>query len=206
MNDEQISAATVRIPELGGQGVLVADDLILTAAHCVALEMDVVAFAMDDHFSIGVETASGEAFNLSPIFLDPTADLAVLAVTEYTDEKFWDFTSETAAVPLSEIAPPVFEGFPIRIRSHKQTWITGTGQFCNEHRHSIYMKTAQGVECGTSGGPIVDASGRLVSVMSHSQSESRRSEGEIPGAAPFVSRCLPVWIRERIKSSENTLD
>jgi len=32
---ERIEAATVRLPDKGGQGVLIPGNLILTAAHCI---------------------------------------------------------------------------------------------------------------------------------------------------------------------------
>ena len=198
MTDDKIIAATVRLPDLDGQGVLIPGGLIATAAHCVSLEIDVVGASTGDAHPITIETESGDTFELAVLFIDPIADLAVLDKDQETGEEFYAFIENTNPIPMSAIDPPPFEKFPVRIRSHERLWVTGEAQCCNQHRAKVCFETIGSVKCGTSGGPIVDASGMLVSVVSHGMDRG----DQFVGMAPFVRRSLPMWLLERIASGE----
>jgi hypothetical protein len=70
-----------------------------------------------------------------------------------------------------------------------------------EHGDSVFMRFDEPIHGGTSGGPVIDENGFLVSVISWS-SEGRDTHGSVP--RPQLA--LPVWIVKRIMESPRWRD
>jgi hypothetical protein len=197
MTEEEIKAATVRFTKMGGQGVLIPNRLILTAAHCIEWSGD-GRMVMGDDIIEEIETKDGRTLRVTATTVDPVSDIAAMCGLDnqacYNDsERFDEFCDDTAAIPLSTTRPELFAEFPIRILTHKCEWICGTGQFCNETGSSMFIKAKAQIEGGTSGGPVVDAAGNLIGVISFA-SETIPKRTECDGSIAFACRALPVWL------------
>ncbi len=84
---QRIAAATVRLPELGGQGVLIPGGFILTAAHCIEWT-ETGAMVLGDYFFHKVETSDGKEFRGAVCAVEPVADIAV--ITEPDGQVLYD--------------------------------------------------------------------------------------------------------------------
>jgi len=86
----------------------------------------------------------------------------------------------------------------IHIYSHKGKWIHGvatSGARNNDPNLSVRME--EDIEAGTSGGPIVDDNGELVSVVSMASGHPQRGFKE--GHSSVLNVTLPLWILRRIR-------
>ena len=100
-----VEAATVRLPEAGGQGVLVPNGYVLTAAHCVTWNPE-GGMALGDFHLERFETRTGAQFMGSICAVEAVADIAALnAPDSQTFSKWADafesFCEATSPVPLS---------------------------------------------------------------------------------------------------------
>ena len=203
MSEEKIAAATVHFPKVGGQGVLIPSGMILTAAHCIA-------WAGDGRMVVGgdiieeIETKDGQKLRSTALFVDPVADIAVLCGLDeqsfYKEsEAFDEFCDATEPLSLSEAKAETFEKFPIRVLSHRGHFLSGEAMFCNPKRSSVWIETHGDIEAGTSGGPVVDESGKLIGVVSHAcHTEPPRAICD--GSIAFALRCLPIWLIEELRT------
>src|SRR5262245_62003024 len=73
----RVAAATVWLPKMRGQGVLVPGGFILTAAHCIEWSRE-GRMALGEHFTERVETADGRKFVAAVVAAEPVSDIAVL--------------------------------------------------------------------------------------------------------------------------------
>src|SRR5579862_4192191 len=76
-NCRRVEAATVRLPEKGGCGVLVPGGFILTATHCIEWS-GTGGMVLGDVYPTSIETASGAKFRVDVAACEPVADIAVL--------------------------------------------------------------------------------------------------------------------------------
>ncbi len=100
----RVAAATVLLPEKGGQGVLVSGGFILTAAHCVDWDFEDELGMMDHHVE-RVDTRDGLSLKVGPCSVDPLTDIAALGALdgeEFYEESqaFEHFCDNTPCVPL----------------------------------------------------------------------------------------------------------
>jgi hypothetical protein len=212
VNKARAEKATVRLLRPGkrgkrgadvpvGQGVLVPGGFIITAAHCIDWDAK-GAMVLGDHFFEMIKASNGTTYKVSPYAVEPVHDIAALGAVdgqELFDEcrDFEEFCEVTEAVPVStddfEERVPV----PVHVLTHAGAWIAGRA--C---RHSVLPGGLDGsvavefdgaIECGTSGGPVVDENGLLVGVISNF------SEGpNLCGSLPRPHLALPVWVLNRI--------
>ena len=134
-----IAAATVRLPDTGGQGVLIPGDLILTAAHCIEWSNEgemvgaMTAGDSDAHIQ-RVDTSQG-TMRLQPFAVEPVGDVAVLGPLDgqrgekfrEDEEKFERFCADTELVRVSSKEA---EQFPVHILTHRGSWLQGQAQWC----------------------------------------------------------------------------
>lgn len=201
--------ATLRIRSadcgLGGQAVLVPGGFILTAAHCIK-DVGHSDAALGDYFPVHLETPVGPVV-AGIAAIEPFADVAVLA--EFGAPEAYPDESEAFEDLVDEVCPanlyfgPWDRPIPVFVRSHEGFWISGEYRpltSCEDGRRgsgSGAVFTSQAIECGSSGGPVVTAQGRLVGVMSNSCEQ--RASGEYQARIPLLAFALPGWILPAIR-------
>ena len=171
-----VAAATVKVRgyqsdiEKVGLGVLVEGGYLVTAAHCLEYDNDTGArITLGEHVFYEIETAQGEKLNVAPVFIESISDVAVLGpLDSYSYDEEWiaayeAFLKRTRPVPLWSGRDA--GSFGIHVHSHKKTWISGKATIGTAGQPYIWIKTGERIEGGTSGGPIINDSGELVSVV-----------------------------------------
>lgn len=58
IDTKKVSAATVKLIKKGGLAVRIADELLVTAAHCISYDLE-GGIVLGDHLIEEIETASG---------------------------------------------------------------------------------------------------------------------------------------------------
>ena len=102
---ERVVKAKVRLTRLGGQGVLIPGQMILTAAHCLQFPTDGGA-VLGDHLLEPIRTADERQLVVAPVVVEQMQDIAVLGTLDgqYFYEEataFEAFCDETDAVPIA---------------------------------------------------------------------------------------------------------
>ena len=191
--------ATVRIEqETGnGQGVLVSGDFILTATHCISWNGE-GGMAMGDNYIEKIVTESGTRLRVGPLAADPVSDLAVLGSlddqTFLSDSRqFEEWCEATPALTLATETLRFRKPYCVHILTHKREWVDGVAIQSSRHASCLlYIEAASPIEGGTSGGPVLDTSGRLVGIVSHF---SDAIVGEkCTGSLPIARLALPRWV------------
>jgi S1-C subfamily serine protease len=202
---KRVEAATVHLPRVGGQGVLVPAAHILTAYHCVPWEGDGAPVLWSDHYIEPVETRSGTSFHARVVAGDPVSDLAALAEPDSQEmsddwEAFNEWQQMTEPVPINDRIPEFGEPMAVHVLAHTGEWILG---HVERHRppgmqpgHSIWLHTKAPIRSGTSGGPVVDDAGRLIGIV------STFSESSPDGTIPVCSLAVPRWLWMQIATEQ----
>jgi hypothetical protein len=208
MNDEiknRIMQATVSLPRLGGQGVLVSGGFILTAAHCIGWSAE-GGMALGDFSIEPFKTRDGKELRASVEAVEPVGDIAVLCAPD--DQvlakdafAFEDFCGATDALRIATEEYELFKRFPIHILTHKAEWTEGTAMLCASRAKVLWVEAP--IEGGTSGGPIVDDGGRLIAIVSNcSGPADGAGPAEGVGANPRPHLALPCWVWEAICAAQ----
>ena len=211
MDKREVAKATVTLPKLGGQGVLVNGNLIITAAHCIDFKRDgngVPGSHHRDFYIEDIKTARGE-FEAALLAADPISDMAVFGAPdgrgsrEFFEKKvyFEMFCEETKPVPLclSDFEP--FLSFPVQIYTHIGFWVTGSAMQCPEDAHILWVEADRPIDCNSSGGPIINEQGELVGIVSNF-CMATRGQDKSKGPVPRPHLTLPVWVCRRIISTK----
>lgn len=190
-----VAAATVRLVDKGGQGVLVTGDIIVTAAHCINFETD-GSMVLGKHFIHNIETESGK-LKAVPLAVEPVSDVAFLGAPDdqvfpKEAEEFNKFCSAKKPVPLCLDEFVLDQGFRVHIYTHECKWITGTAILCKEGAEHLWIEAEEQIVGGTSGGPIVNESGELVAIASHFSVVNGVMKSS--GIEPRPHLALPVWV------------
>ncbi len=195
-----IEAATVRIKVagigLGGQGVLVPGNIILTASHCIKISGGLYLSLAAGYAPMQI-TCGQRELQVTPIAADHVGDAAALGALDNQEfyhavEAFEEFCENTKPVRISRRKRKPLTPFPICIYTHEREWISGCAQV-GDLSHQIAIKMDSKIKGGTSGSGIYDAHGELVGIVSHSTESPPYS-----GMAPRPLLALPVWIVEQI--------
>ncbi len=184
----RVAAATVKFYKLGGQGVLVPGNMIVTAAHVVEWSTEggrMTGPFTPFEFYEPVETADGSKFLVEPLAVEPVSDFAVFgapddqACSEEFD-KFEAFCDATRPVELDTsesvrkrvtvrrnkvISRWVRKPFAVEILAHTGEWIAGRAVAPRE------IETEVAIQSGTSGGPVITMDGKLLGVVSWGNKE-----------------------------------
>ena len=122
---EIVEKATVRFPDGEGQGVVVKDCLIVTAAHCVNVKATGGGGQSPHHIET-IETSDGRRFPVSPVAVEPVQDIAVLGPPSSADLIHEESAYKAFCNSLEPVALETGNGpFDVRIRSHNGRWIDG---------------------------------------------------------------------------------
>jgi CBS domain-containing protein len=201
-------AATVQLPTKGGQGVLVPGGFILSAAHCIDWSLD-GGMTLGDDYLERITTQAGASFALSVYAVEPVSDIAVLGSADgqvfYDDaEAFEAWCAEALPVPVSSADFDLEVAVPVYILTHTGVWTraraTRYGVLDEVPGSCVSIVAESGIESGTSGGPVIDDTGRLVGVVSFS--EGTEGEPDLEGSMPRPHLALPGWIWRRIQAAE----
>jgi len=198
---QEIVKATVTITKLGGRGVLVPGDLILTAAHCIKYDLT-GGMVLGDYYIEEIETFDKEKIKASPLAIEPICDIAALGSPddqEFAKESmlFDSFCEKTKPAPLCSINYQPFDKFKVFVYDHIRVWIAGEGEF---YPPMIFVEVDKPIRGGASGGPIVNEAGELVSICSNF---SEVADGqESTGYSAFINSALPIWIYNRITGAD----
>jgi hypothetical protein len=204
-----IELATVPIrsegvkPGEGGQGVYIGNNYVLTAAHC--LEYDTQGgIIMEDYPIYYIDRPEGDPLWCSPVCIDPCSDLAVVGPcdSQASSKHFLDFLGffeDLVPIRIRRDPLPLDEAVKIEIRTHLGTWVTGRMEQCTAGSPFAFLDTDENILGGTSGGPIVDEDGNIVSIVScfgGSDGETTTSRNSIP------SLWLPPWLLASVPGDE----
>jgi len=204
-----LSRHVVRI-ELGGewqgQGVVIADELVLTAAHCLP-PPDASCFLTDETY-VRIRLPDGREGHLQAVFIDAVSDVAALGPSD--DDPFLLDDIKPIPVDLSWSGstgyverPPM----PGRIFTHDAGEIPITWREANSGM--ALFTPSRHIFGGTSGGPIVGSDGRLIGVVSRT-SGTRVSDPKHPvepgddeeGFFRMLGASLPAWVAARIAAAQ----
>lgn len=192
----RVVAATVsvRTKDRGrGQGVFVEGDYILTVAHAIDFDNE-GTMAQGDAYLVPV-TSGARTFMADTLFIEPCSDIAILGPADGQEARELCETYEEAAAAVAPIRicrtiPRPGEKFPVWIRTHFRTWVSGTAEYF--HGGTFFLDSDTQIRGGTSGGPVVNASGELVGLVSIA-SDISGSTNRCSTSGPFATLALPGW-------------
>lgn len=200
---ERVAAATVALPEAAAQGLLVSGGFVLTAAH--ALPWDEwdgpEAMALGDDYLVVVKPKMRATFRLRVCAVEPVADIAVLCEPDtqvFGDdaEAFEGFRDATQPVLVEDADFEPHARVPVHVLTHHGTWLQAEATEMHTGDGCAWLRGERKIEGGTSGGPVTDAAGQLVGLVSWS------SEETFDGRIPRPHRALPAWAWNRIRAAQ----
>lgn len=193
---ERVAKATIRLPKKGGQGVVVANGLILTAAHCIDWSPG-GGMVLGDFF-LETIVCDGRRIRGAVLAVEPVSDIAVLGSPHDqafpSDALAYEDTLELVEpVEVSTEDFDLFRDIPAAVYTHEGTWLEVMVQQCSDGASCLWLESTEQIEPGTSGSPILDQGGHLLGVVSNT-SIGHGSTGNFP--RPHLA--LPVWVVRQI--------
>jgi len=197
---KKVSNATVKLLKKGGQGVLITNYFILTAAHCLEFYLS-GGMVLGDHIIEEIGTIHGK-LKVGPLAVEPISDIAVLGplddqVFSKEVEQYEEFCNKVKPISLSLREPKWADVIPIWVYTHKKTWIKGKAlnYSFKKNPSTIFINVDENIEGGTSGSPIVNEHGELVAIVSNIGGPTGITrEGQMP--LPIFA--LPRWLYQEI--------
>jgi len=180
-----------------GQGVIVAGEIVLTAAHCLPVPES--WFSLADECIVQVQRHDGKIGRMKAIFIDAVGDIAALEMCE-GDLPFLDGV-EPILTSLEWSGSLSFEDRPFHpgeFFAHDNGVVAATWREIADGLATLTPDKR--INGGTSGGPIVDTDGRLIGIVGNSSgAEDEDNCFFLLGAA------LPHRLVLRIQAAEASL-
>ena len=186
---DQVEKAVVNISKKKGQGILVDNYNIITAAHCITWECE-GDMAMGGFYIEDIEMG-GKRLKVGPIVVEPVSDIAVLGPLDsqsflHEFDDFCNACNEILPVKLCTEEFELFQDIKAFVFTHDNGWIQVTAKQCRKNAQTLWIESKIQIAGGTSGGPVVNGNGELIGVVS----TFSNAVGQIP--RPHLA--LPVWI------------
>jgi hypothetical protein len=106
------------------------------------------------------------------------------------------FCEQTPPVPVCLTALKSNVQYRLHLYTHEHKWLQGTGYVYGRPPHRFIRATfPESIKAGTSGSPIVNDKGELVSIVSTTDS----------GSQPVVAEVLPVWLLKKIRAAQKEI-
>ena len=192
-----IEKATVTLIDRVGRGVLIKNNTILTASHCVNYDISgEIDLANGVNYIEEIITWSGK-LKVQPLSIEAVSDIAVLGGVDDQElydesEQFEEFCRNTSPVKISRRKFEVFKKFEIFIFTHENTWISGFAQISFPESQILLIEPNEPIKPGTSGSGIYDEKGELVGIVNKTSLEKNF------GIASRPLLTLPVWVCRKI--------
>lgn len=195
MNDKTrklIERATVHLPDKEGLGVICTGGYILTAAHCIEINLD-GGMTLGD-FSLQRVIAGKVEIEAEILAVELISDLALLGAPDGQNypkaaSVFGEYIDEAAGLSIFRGIAEIETQFPVHVFTHEGTWLSGTAE-PYPFRGRVSMELNEAIEPGTSGGAIVNEHGDLVAIVSQTGNAADMPQYAI---APCPRLCLPSW-------------
>jgi S1-C subfamily serine protease len=162
---------------------------------------------LGDYYLVTFSGSSRRKLTGSIYAVEPANDIAVIAQPDnhaFYDkaEAFDDFIESVSPIPISDGELRVGEPFPISVFTHKRTWIRGKATCYDQFARGLVIETNEPIRGGTSGSPVVDASGCVVGVVSNSSRINGKDTCR--GFCARPSSALPVWVWRQIAEAQKS--
>jgi S1-C subfamily serine protease len=165
---EVTAAGQVRFLETGSGVLISTDGKVMTAAHVVA--------SMDD---ISVEFLGGETVSAKVIASESAADLSLIQLERVPAgarvAKMADSDTVRVGDPVYIVGAPYGLSYSLSVGIISARWAPNT-----VHRAmplAEFFQTDATINTGNSGGPMFNAAGEVIGIVSHNISKSGGSEG-----------------------------
>lgn len=154
---------------------------------------------LGEHHLERVQTRAGTSFRMAVAAVECVADLALLAATdaqvlEEDCDRFESWSETVDGLQLAAV-PRADKQIAVHLYTHTQRWVRGTVRRFASSNGVAWVEANAPIRGGTSGGPVVDDTGRLVGVVSNFN-EVRR--GRCSGMMPVAASALPTWAVKHI--------
>lgn len=178
-----IEEAIITLPNKGGCGVLVNGNIIVTAAHCVQINLSGEMAILDQSLDT-IDTRHQGTIKAKILFVELVNDIALLGAADYQDsysdcEKYKEYCNHTKAI---QICSDDFE-----TRKEYEAYVSYRGklikikhQKMNAKAQRHWFESEEIIEPGMSGSPIVNPKGELIGVISHSSFDTDNKNGKFP--------------------------
>jgi len=185
----KVCDAIVETVELGGKGVIVPGNIILTATHCVYMHTPSPPVTND--WNLLKMRAKKEEFVANVVFAESISDLSVLGEPDMQDypenNKYLECCSQCMPVQVFNgefKARKTYKAFICLIDGRR---IAIEHQNYHSEAESQFYETNEIIKPGDSGSPIVNKDGELIGVLSSANCEGVKSDGSFP----IINQCLP---------------
>lgn len=220
----QIDVQTGTSSELGSGVVVSSDGLVLTNAHVVTAD------GTANNAKVRVTTAGGRVYDATPVGIDPLVDLALIKLngaSNLVPAEFADSSTITAGAPVLAMGSPLglSESVSQGIVSSTERSIDVRSPAAPEgdpatapYAMEQYRPSGEGVRLaviqsdvsvnpGNSGGPLIDANGRVVGINVAIASGSK-GQGTAPrqgeSGSIGISFSIPSNVAQRIANELQT--
>jgi S1-C subfamily serine protease len=172
--------------------------------------------ALGDYYSEQIVTTDGRQLTVQPLAVEPVSDVAVLGAVDAqasgefaaAADAFEGFCSTTEPVRLAIDELDLFVPIAAYVFTHDRGAIPARVSQTGPGAATLWVQADEPIEGGTSGGPVVTNTGRLLGIISHRGSSPgvMRWDGAIPRVhftAPtwLVRQMIPVGIRKKLDAA-----